>query len=159
MSTEPETGLRVRPAEAADLARLVELEACGFTGDRLTRRSLRRLLGRPSALTLAAVAGGRVVGYAMVLLRDGSTVARLYSLVRDPAATGRGVGAALLAAAERAAAARGRVEMRLEVREDNHAAQDLYARRGYAVFGRRGGYYEDGSDALRMRKRLTGQAP
>jgi ribosomal protein S18 acetylase RimI-like enzyme len=151
--------LLVRPAGPADLDRLIRLEAAGFTGDRLSRRSLRRLLGRPSALTLAAVANGRVVGYAMVLFRKGSDKARLYSLVRDPAAAGCGIGGVLLHAAETAARARGLAEMRLEVREDNHAARRLYAGLGYAVLGRRPGYYEDGADALAMRKPLIETRP
>jgi ribosomal protein S18 acetylase RimI-like enzyme len=152
-------GFLVRPAEPADLDRLCRIEAAGFTGDRLSRRSLRRLLRRPSALTLAAVADGRVVGYAMLLFRKGSDKARLYSLARDPAAAGCGIGGALLAAAEKAARARGLAEMRLEVREDNHAARRLYEGLGYAVLGRRPGYYEDGADALRMRKPLIEKKP
>jgi ribosomal protein S18 acetylase RimI-like enzyme len=156
MSRSDADGLLIRRAQAGDLDRLAELEADGFTGDRLSRRSLRRLLGRPTALTLAAVADGRVVGYAMALLRAGSGVARLYSVVRDPAWAGRGVGAALLAAVEQGCVARGRVEMRLEVREDNHAARVLYEHRGYVVVGRRAAYYEDGAGALLMRKSLIG---
>jgi ribosomal protein S18 acetylase RimI-like enzyme len=128
-------------------------------GDRMSRRSLRRLLSRPSAITLAAVADGEIVGYAMLLLRRNSGVARVYSLVRAATASGRGVGEALLTAAERAAAERGAVEMRLEVRPDNPRARSLYGRHNYAVFARIADYYEDHADALRMRKSLIGTRP
>ena len=114
-------------------------------GDRLSRRSLGRLLSRSSALTLVAVAGGDIVGYAMLLFRKGSRAARLYSLVRSPASAGQGIGEALLVAAERAAAKRGAGEMRLEVRPDNGRAKALYERLGYAVFARIADYYEDHS--------------
>ncbi|MFO1070542.1 MAG: GNAT family N-acetyltransferase [Geminicoccaceae bacterium] len=145
----------MRPAGIADLAALMRLETAGFPGDRMARRSLRRLLGRPTAQVLVAVAAGSAVGYAMVLLRKGSRAARLYSLVRDAGSARRGVGGALLAAAERAAVARGAAEMRLEVRTDNAAAIRLYERHGYEVFARIADYYEDHADALRMRKSLT----
>jgi ribosomal protein S18 acetylase RimI-like enzyme len=46
----------------------------------------------------------------------------------------------------------------LEVRVDNVAAIRLYERRGYEVVGVTDDFYEDGSDALRMRKRLRGDA-
>lgn len=149
----------VRPATGADLPALLALESAGFTGDRLSLRSLRRLLSQPSALTLVAVADREIVGYAMLLFRQGSDAARLYSLVRSPAAAGRGIGEALLRAAERAAAERGAVEMRLEVRPDNAKAMALYGRNGYAAFVRIADYYEDHSDALRMRKSLSEAHP
>jgi ribosomal protein S18 acetylase RimI-like enzyme len=46
------------------------------------------------------------------------------------------------------------VSMRLEVRVDNERAIALYRRRGYEVQGRTDDFYEDHSDAWRMRKRL-----
>lgn len=152
----PPARVRLRAAAAADLDAVEAIEAAAFAGDRLSRRSLKRLLGRPSALTLVAVADGRIVGYAMLLFRHGSRVARLYSVARAPQAAGQGLGEALLAAVEREAAGRGAVEMRLEVRADNDRAKALYERLGYAAFGSRADYYEDHADALRMRKSLSG---
>lgn len=151
--------VRIRPAAAGDLDVLTALEIAGFEGDRMSRRSLRRLLGAPTAATLVAVAGDRIVGYAMLLFRQGSRSARLYSLVRIPEGRGRGIGEALLRAAERVAAEHGATEMRLEVRPDNDRARALYERLGFSTFGRLADYYEDNSDALRMRKSLTGAAP
>ena len=148
--------LVVRLATLADLEGLLVLETAEFAEDRLGRRSLRQLLRRPTAFTLAAVAKGSIVGYAMVLLRKGSSIARLFSLVRSSELSKRGVGGALLIAAEQEAAARGAVEMRLEVREDNGTARRLYERHDFTVFARTADYYEDHADALRMRKPLSG---
>jgi ribosomal protein S18 acetylase RimI-like enzyme len=148
----------VRPATRADLAALHRLEQAEFTGDRLSWRSLRRLLSSPGASIMAAVAADRIVGYAMVLFRKGSGIARLYSLVRASDHKGHGLGAILLLAAEQEAAARGASEMRLEVRPDNAAARRLYEHHGYVVSARTADYYEDHSDALRMRKPLSGPA-
>lgn len=152
----PLARVELRAASVADLDAVAVLETAVFAGDRMSRRSLRRLLRRPSAGTLVAVADGRIVGYAMLLFRHGSRVARLYSLARAPQAAGQGIGEALLGAAEREAAGRGAVEMRLEVRADNDRAKALYERLGYAAFGCRADYYEDHADALRMRKSLSG---
>ncbi len=148
--------IRTRRAAPADLAALTALEKAGFQGDRMSRRSLRRLLGRASAATLVAVADGRIVGYAMLLFRHGSRAARLYSLVRLPDVRGQGIGDALLREAERTAVELGATEMRLEVRPDNDRARALYERHGFAAFARVADYYEDNSEALRMRKSLIG---
>jgi ribosomal protein S18 acetylase RimI-like enzyme len=90
-----------------------------------------------------------------VFLRRCSTIARLYSIAVDPVARGSGLGAALLAAAERAARRRGVRRLRLEVRQDNPAAIALYETRGYRRIGARAAYYEDGADAWRYERALA----
>ena len=145
--------MRVRRAEPADLGALVALEET-FPSDRLEREALRRFLGRGSADVFVAEAGARIVGDAIVLYRRGFQGARLYSLAVDPDARGRGVAGRLLDAVEAAAVARGCVVLRLEVREDNEPARALYLKHGYEPAGRTADYYQDGSAALRMRKRL-----
>jgi ribosomal protein S18 acetylase RimI-like enzyme len=81
-------------------------------------------------------------------------VARLYSIAVDPALRGQGVAAALIAAAENAARARGSRSVRLEVRASNKAALSLYERAGFTFLERKPGYYQNGEDALRLEKRL-----
>jgi ribosomal protein S18 acetylase RimI-like enzyme len=146
--------LTIRATTATDLPAIEGIESLAFRTDRLSRRSLRRLVGRPSAVVLSAEADGAVVGYALVLLHRGRPQARLYSLARVPDLAPPGTGRRLLAAAEACAKARGCQEMRLEVRTDNSSALRLYEEQGYRIFGRRAHYYEDGADALRMRKPL-----
>ena len=104
---------------------------------------------------LAAVERGALLGKALVFLRAGTDIARLYSIAVADAARGRGIGALLLAAAERAASDRGAQRMRLEVRQDNGAAIQLYERRGYRRIGARERYYEDGAPAWRYEKALA----
>lgn len=149
----------LRPSRPGDFDRLVEIENMAFTGDRLSRRSLRRFLDGQSSFTLVVEGGGRPLGYALVLLRRGSGIARLYSLAVDPSRRGEGLGKQLLAAAEGAAAARGLARMRLEVRADNAGAIALYRIAGYREIGRRSAYYEDGGEALRMEKSLVEEDP
>ncbi|HZW26892.1 MAG TPA: peptidase C39 family protein [Trueperaceae bacterium] len=146
-------GFAVRRAERRDLDALEELEQ-GFPGDRISRASLSRLLGRDSAVVLVAETDGQVVGDAIVLFRTGFRTARLYSMIVSPEHRGKGVARALLAQAEAAARERGSVSLRLEVREDNRAAIALYSSEGYEVIGGAPDYYEDGGGAIRMRKRF-----
>lgn len=151
--------IAVRRAEPSDLARLAELEAKAFVGDRLSRRSLAALMKRRSARLLVACRGDTIDGYAVVLTRRGSRVARLYSLAVDPEAAGQGIGSRLLAAAETEAGAAGADRLRLEVRSDNRPAVSLYERRGYAAMGRREAYYEDGAPAFRYEREIASRKP
>lgn len=150
---EPAGHVVIRPARVGDVVGLDRIERAAFATDRLSPRSLRRLVARPTASLLVAEVEGAILGYALVLLRQGSRTARLYSLARDPAAPS-GLGGRLLEAAEAAARAQGRTALRLEVGHSNMNALRLYERRGYRVTGSRPGYYEDGSTALLMRKPL-----
>lgn len=91
----------------------------------------------------------------MILTRRDSRDARLYSLAVRPSRQRRGIGAALLDAAEAEARARGKIGLRLEVRADNIPAIELYGARGYTRCGIRRAFYEDGADAIRMRRTLV----
>lgn len=144
----------LRPATPEDVAGLMEIEFRAFDQDRLSRRSFRHLLTKGHAVCLVAEEGGRLLGYALVLLRRTTAPARLYSLAVVPAASGRGLGARLLDAAARAAHHQGALFLRLEVRPDNAAAIALYQLHGYRHFGRYFDFYEDHADALRFEKRL-----
>jgi ribosomal protein S18 acetylase RimI-like enzyme len=155
---QPEPAVQIRKAVRADLDALVELEHGVFATDHLSRRSLMRLLGSPTAEVLVADDGGRLAGTAIVLFRPQSSVARLYSIAVAPRMGGRGLGPMLLQAAERAAVARDCTAMRLEVHETNAPAIARYRKSGYREFGRHKRYYQDGGDALRFEKRLIAMA-
>lgn len=149
------TAAAVGPATAADIDAIARLESASFDRDALSRRSLRRLLTRPTAQILVARdEGGQPVGSAILLFRGTTALARLYSLAVDPARRGFGIGRALLQAAEAAASTRAAAILRLEVRVDNAAAIGLYRAEGYEPFGRYAAYYADRTDALRLQKRL-----
>ena len=149
--------IRVRRGAPGDLAGLMALEEASFTVDRMSRRSLRRLLsGKTADVLLAEEPGGAPLGAAVLLRRKGSRRERLYSLAVDPAARGRGVGRLLMEAVLTAARSRGAAEVGLEVRTENEAAIALYRSMGFAVEGVREGYYADGAPALVMRLPLQG---
>jgi len=149
----------LRPPLKGDLDRLVEIENAAFSGDRLSRRALRRLMVSQSAALIIAEAEGRIAGCAVVLFRKGTESARLYSIAVDRAFIGKGIGTRLLEAGETEARLRGRGVMSLEVRAENAAAIALYEKAGYRLFQRKLGYYEDGEDGLKMNKTLSENRP
>jgi ribosomal-protein-alanine N-acetyltransferase len=96
-----------------------------------------------------------IVGYAGLLI--GGSQADVVTLAVTASHWGQGVGSALLTALLDEAGRRGCAEMFLEVRTDNDRAQRLYRRFGFAGIGVRRGYYQpSGTDALVMRRSITG---
>lgn len=145
----------IRAATLDDLDALAELERSSFRGDLLSRRQFRYLLTRANALTLVETQRGRLRGYVLLVFRSASTVARIYTIAVAAPDRRRGVGAALLAAAEKAARRRGCDRVRAEVRSDNRASLALFERRGYRRFGGYRDYYADGCDAARVERRIA----
>ncbi len=149
-----EVAARVRDATPADLDALAAIEERCFSADRISRRSMRRLIASPSAIVLVLDEGDAIAGYALFLTRAGSDGARLYSLAIEPSRSGKGIGAKLLEAAEGIVRQRGHARIHLEVREDNTPAITLYRRFGYAEMHRIAHYYADGKAALKFEKSL-----
>ncbi|MDX8448507.1 peptidase C39 family protein [Mesorhizobium captivum] len=149
----------IRKARASDVDDLAAIEKAVFSGDRLSRRSFRQFIERETAEMLVAENDSHVAGYAVVLFRKGSGVARLYSIAVSPFFGSLGIGRQLLAAAEEAAYEHDRMMLRLEVREDNQRAIRIYEQAGYRRIGREPDYYEDGATALRYEKTLRGDVP
>lgn len=146
----------IRPASPKDVDELLRLEHACFDHDRLTRTDFRNALRSVRSQVLVAQEGGGVIAYALLQVRG--RVGHLQSLAVDPVARRRGQGRELIAAAEVAARERGARHMQLELREDNGAAEALYASLGYRHHGTWLAYYEDESDAHCMRKELASDA-
>jgi len=147
--------MTTRLARISDLDRLIEIEQACFSSDRLSRRSFVRQIGNDRSAVLVAETGGAIAGYAMVLFRCTSAIARLYSLAVDPAYRGRSVGRFLVSEAERAAASRGAERLRLEARLGNKRARSLYVSAGFQEIRDLPQYYADGGDGIRFEKVLT----
>jgi ribosomal-protein-alanine N-acetyltransferase len=151
--------VRVRPARRGDFDALLAIEEEAFRTDRLTRRKLVHLTTRGNAALLVGVEGREVVGYALVLFRKRAETARLYGLAVAARRRGHGIGARLLAAAERTARRRGCGRIRLETKPGNRSAITLYKHNGYVRVAHLGPYYEDGSPAVRFQKQLASPRP
>lgn len=152
----PKPHHEIRNVLPTDLDNLISIEHECFKSDRLSRRSFQRWIEGPSTSSFLRVLelDGILVGYSLVLLHQGTRLARLYSLALVPSARGLGLGKKLLVDAEQAAAEKDRFFMRLEVSKNNRPAIQLYEKFGYKFIKEIHGYYEDHSDALRMQKRI-----
>ncbi|MFM2484304.1 GNAT family N-acetyltransferase/peptidase C39 family protein [Celerinatantimonas yamalensis] len=144
----------IRLATLDDLTALVALEELAFNYDRLSRRSFRRAIMSDGSVLLIAVGAQGLLGYALLHLRQGTRLARLYSLAVASFARGFGIGIRLLKACEQKAINTGKTLLRLEVSALNQVAITLYQKMDYREFGYYHAYYEDQSDAIRMQKPL-----
>jgi len=143
------SGITVRTPRLEDLPAVVSLENLCFS-DPWTRQALEQeLMPDRLRLPLVAEAAGKVVGYLMAW----KIIDQLHilNIAADPEYRRRGVGTALLRAAAAKAAKMRMIEITLEVRDSNSEARAFYLRHGFAVRGRRPGYYADnGEDAIIM---------
>lgn len=139
----------VAPLDPARADEAVALwEACGLTRPwNDPRADLERALAGPASTVLAAVDDGALLGTVMVG-HDGHR-GWVYYLAVEPAVQRRGLGRALMAAAERWLAERGVPKIHLMVRASNAAVVAFYDRLGYVdqdclVLGRRLDGVDDG---------------
>ncbi|MDH5190993.1 MAG: GNAT family N-acetyltransferase/peptidase C39 family protein [Gammaproteobacteria bacterium] len=144
----------IRPAVQNDVDQLMEIETACFETDRLSRRSFMNFVRQGPHDLLVLAEEDKVLGYVLNLYRSGTNLARMYSIAIAPDEQGKGLSQYLLDAAEQAAIARNCVFIRLEVNIDNKAARNLYEKSHYKTIDRISEYYEDGTDALRMEKRI-----
>jgi len=146
--------MQLRPFQPADLQVLYEIDqACFPPGVSYTRAELARFIGRRTAKTWVAQEGETIIGF-LVGNREGGQVWHIVTIDVRQRWRRRGVGKALMDAAEDWAAAQGIKMVCLETAEDNLGAQAFYARRGYVKRARLERYYEDGTAAWVMAKRL-----
>lgn len=143
-----------RLSAEVDLERLLEIENSAFNRyDAYTRDDFVRWLGYTPDLCFAAEIDGRMVGYSLMRIQKG--VGDLASLAIDPAYRRHRVGQALLAAMEQGVRAHGCSVITLEVRPSNSSGHAFWCAQGFTPFGRWPHFYEDGEDAIGMRKKIV----
>lgn len=146
--------IKILPAQLSDLDELLRLEQESFQTDVLSKASFRHFLQSDKSDLIVAKKSKQILGYALMLYKRGTSLARLYSIAVDPKARGLGIGSKLLKRSEELALDRNKAYLRLEVRTDNKKAIELYKDSGYRQFGIKPRFYEDQSDALCYEKRL-----
>ncbi len=152
--TPPAEGVALRQAGKEDVDRVLEIEKEGFLHPWSRELIERELEHSWSRLLLAEDGpGGPVVGYIVFwLVHDEVHVLNVASAL---AARRRGIGRALMEAAEEEGRRRGARLSTLEVRRSNAPAIALYLGMGYRHVGTRANYYaEEREDAIVMVKQL-----
>ena len=141
--------MQVRPArDEAEVAAALALREHVFCAEQGVSRAAERDGLDPGALHVVAIEDGRVLG-TFRLLFDGD-LARLGRMAVERSARGRGVGADMLAEADRQATARGARRIVLHAQE---RARSVYARAGYQPKGEP--FLEEGIDHIAMEKLLA----
>lgn len=150
--------LKSRKADLKDLDALLHLEEMNFTitGERFNRRQIRYLLQSPHTVVEVLEDAGTVIGWAVGLLKKTKNTCsgRVYGVVVDAGYRGRKLGERLALTIIDQLKMRGAVRIYLEVREDNHAAINLYHKLGFADHGPLRDYYGNNVHGLRMCKSL-----
>jgi ribosomal protein S18 acetylase RimI-like enzyme len=131
-------GVILRPALVEEEGALMALRrACGWSAETVPQQFRAMLEGRRTIWI--AVCDGYLVGTITVewttedrQLADGRTTAHISNLVVHQYYRRRGIGRALMGAAERVAVGRGCTTMTIGVDDGNVYARQLYERRGYS---------------------------
>lgn len=143
--------MRASPQHAAVLA---ALHASSFPAP-WSPTEFDVLLRQPGVGAWIVSEGAEPAGF--ILVRVVADEAEILTLAVAPNYRRKGLGARLIGEAGATLTAGNTAQFFLEVAADNAGALALYARAGFAVCGRRAGYYKNRTvDAVLMRRSLSG---
>ncbi len=141
--------MEIIAASFRDLTALRKLEHACFDKDAWSFLDLLAVLTFPEVVRLKAVEDGQMVGFVAGDPRPSEGFAWIATIGVDPHYQRRGIGRAMLRAAEEHLKT---PRVRLTVRMSNQGAITLYEQEGYHTFDIWKGYYNDGEDGLVMEK-------
>jgi len=141
-------------ASTRHLSELARLETLCFPYDAMSRRSLRRFISHEHADFVVLEQGTALVGYAILLYRPATKLARIYSMAVNPDFRRQGAGRQLMDYCIDQAQQLNHLFLRLEVKTDNQAALNLCHSFGFVDSGLKTDYFDDHSDALVLQKQL-----
>lgn len=149
------TLVKIRKAKVSDLPQLVAVENASFNYDQLSRRNFHWMIKKAQSIFLVLDYQGTIIGYGLVLMNRGTSLARLYSICTLKEYQGYGLASKLISELEKRACEEGDCAyLRLEVKEDNKSAIKLYEKLGYTKFTEKEDYYDDGKTAYCFEKRI-----
>jgi len=147
--------VKIRKARVNDIPRLLDIENACFDYDKLSRRNFHWMIKKAHSIFLVLEYETYLVGYGLVLINSGTSLARLYSIATLSQFQGHGLASKLIKELEdRSAQDEDCAYLRLEVKEDNKSAIKLYERLGYTKFTEKEDYYDDGKTAYCYEKRI-----
>jgi [ribosomal protein S18]-alanine N-acetyltransferase len=137
------------PLKPEDLASILDIERACFTQPWSEDAFRDIVAGRGFGSLAARSAKGELMGYIVFL--EAADELHILNVATHPRFRRLGVASAMLSRIHQYGQERGRDFSYLEVRESNKAAQDLYAKFGYALLTKRHEYYSDNQeDAILM---------
>ena len=144
----------IEPMSVADLPRVLAIERMSFSSPWTESNFRHEIEDNPLALNLVARLDGTVAAFACAYVVADELM--INDLAVDSSRRRQGLAKALLGRLLADGRARGCARATLEVRPANGPARALYEASGFAVVGRRPGYYADtGEDALLLTCALT----
>lgn len=147
-------GVQLRPYRASDLDTLFEIDQrCFAPGISYSRAELEGFIAHRRSATWVAEADSDTVGF-LVARREPGGAGHIITIDVVESWRRRGVGKALMDAAESWAAGLDLAVLYLETAVDNEIAQRFYRRRGYHKLRRVENYYADGAAGWIMVKQL-----
>ena len=147
--------MQVRSFQLSDLPELSQIDKnCFPPGIAYTRKELAEYIQNRFSMTWVAEANGAIVGF-VVVNRQPSSVAHIITIDVIERWRGRGVGAALMEAAEKWVRQAKLDLIRLETAETNVQAQKFYEKRGYKRVEKIERYYSRNLAAWVMEKQLN----
>ncbi|MFB3923852.1 MAG: GNAT family N-acetyltransferase [Terriglobia bacterium] len=148
--------MQLRAFRPSDLQRLHEIDqSCFAPGISYSRGELEGFIRHRDAVTWVAEEGNETVGFLIANRHPTKSLGHIITIDVVDAWRRKGVGKALMDAAEEWARRRHLICLSLETAEDNLIAQAFYEKRGYVKHDRLEGYYSDGTGAWTMVKWLV----
>ncbi|MGA3261112.1 MAG: ribosomal protein S18-alanine N-acetyltransferase [Bryobacteraceae bacterium] len=146
----------IRPFRMSDLDAVLLIERASFGADAYDRNLFAELFVKCGRLFLVAAARTGISAYMVTSTALGRATpsAELVSVAVGPACRGQGIASSLMRSTLRRLRLRRVRQFTLAVRASNRQAQALYAKFGFARLRQIRRYYEDGEDALVLRKLL-----
>lgn len=148
--------MKLRTMTEADLPAVMAIERATFPLDAWSEGMMRgELADMPRTRHYVVVlVDDEIVAYAgLAAAADQADVQTIAVLEKYQ---GTGLGSAMLTELLAEARRRGAREIFLEVRADNPRAQAVYRHFGFEDIGTRRRYYDDGTDAIMMKRKLDG---
>jgi ribosomal-protein-alanine acetyltransferase len=147
--------IKVEDASVRFLDKFYEIEKRCFEREAFTKQQIAYLLTNYNAIGLVARVNGEIAGFVIGRIDVGRNMPFGHILTVDiePSHRRKGIAQKLLREIEAIFTERGIKECRLEVREDNVAASNLYQKLGYKKVGKLEKYYGD-AHGLYLKKAL-----
>jgi ribosomal-protein-alanine N-acetyltransferase len=147
--------IKIETATIELLDKLCEIEKQSFQKEAFTKQQIAYLLTSYNSITLVARGNYEIVGFAFgsIELNRVTPNGHVLTIEALPSYRRRGIAKRLLKELETFFKEKGAVESRLEVREDNVSAVNLYLKLGYIPVAKLERYYRD-AHGLYLKKKL-----